>query len=162
MTDTFMMLLLWFGAIGCGVMAGIYFAFSVFIMKSLSEISPAAGIAAMQSINLVIVRSPFIPLFFGTSLAALASAVIAALDWGAPGNLSLLAAGVIYFAGMFLCTLFFNIPLNNKLAAVDPGSKQGRQVWAHYLQAWTRWNHARTLASTLACGLFILAILERA
>ena len=153
--------LLWFEAIGCGIMAGIYFAFSVFIMASLSKITPQAGIAAMQSINLVIVRTFFLPLFFGTSLGALVLVIVAAIDWGSAGSLPTLSGGAIYVAGMFLCTVFLNVPLNNKLAAVDPATEAGANVWVEYLKKWTRWNHIRTWTSTLASGLFIAALIVR-
>src|SRR5262245_27127524 len=69
--------LLWFCAIGCGLLAGVYFAFSTFIMTALSRIDQAHGVAAMNSVNSTILRSPFIALFFGTTLASLVLAVIA-------------------------------------------------------------------------------------
>ncbi len=150
--------LLWFGAIGFGIMAGIYFTFSVFAMKSFAAISPAAGIAAMQSINEVIVKSAFLPLFFGTSLAALVTVVLSVIDSSSPGSLWMGLGGGIYFVGMFLCTVFFNVPLNNKLAAVDPTSPEGEDVWNMYLRVWTRWNHVRTVACTIACAFFIQAL----
>ena len=61
--------LLWFSALGCGVMAGVYFAFSTFIMTSLDRLDQTAGIAAMNAINVDIVRSLFMPLFLGTTVA---------------------------------------------------------------------------------------------
>jgi len=36
---------------GCGLLAGVFFAFSTFMMKSLSRIPAEQGIAAMQSIS---------------------------------------------------------------------------------------------------------------
>ena len=156
--DTFVTALLWFGAIGCGIMAGIYFTFSVFVMKSLASISASAGIAAMQSINDVILRSAFMPLFFGTSLAAAAAVLLYAMNQDLSGGIWMALAGGIYFAGMFLCTIFFNVPLNNKLKDVDPTSSDGADVWNMYLRVWTRWNHVRTLTSTIACAFFIRAI----
>lgn len=42
--------LLWFSAVGCGLMAGVYFAFSTFIMTALGRLDQAAGIAAMNAI----------------------------------------------------------------------------------------------------------------
>lgn len=68
----------------CGwlrVMAGIYFAFSAFVMKSLAAITPDAGIAAMPSINRVIVKTIFLPLFIGTTIIAIASVVWALENW---------------------------------------------------------------------------------
>ena len=156
--ETFVTALLWFGAIGCGVMAGVYFTFSVFVMKSLASINTAAGIAAMQSINDVILRSAFMPLFFGTSLAAAVAVLLYVMNPESPGGTWMALAGGIYFAGMFLCTVFFNVPLNNKLKAVDPNSSQGEEVWNIYLRVWTRWNHVRTVTSTIACAFFIRAI----
>jgi len=78
--------------------------------------------------------------------------------WGEPGAMAMLAAGSIYFVGMFLCTILFNVPLNNVLAAVDPASAEAAPDWSRYLKVCTAWNHVRTVASTAACALFIAAI----
>jgi uncharacterized membrane protein len=161
MTHTIITGLLWFSAIGCGLIAGIYFAFSTFIMTALSRIDQAAGISAMNSINTVILKSLFIPMFLGTSLASLVLAGIALLRWGDSGTLAMLSGGVIYVVGMFIVTMMFNVPLNNALAAVDPDSSAGVDVWARYLRDWTFWNHVRTTACTAACALFTAAIAVR-
>lgn len=160
MADSLITALLWVGAIGCGIMAGVYFTFSAFVMASLGKIAPEAGISAMQSINDVILRSAFMPLFFGTSLLAAGAIAFALMNWDRPEAGYLLAAGAIYVVGMFLCTVIFNVPLNNQLKAVDPGSAQGAEIWGMYLQVWTRWNHLRTVASTGACAFFFAAILR--
>jgi uncharacterized membrane protein len=55
-------------------------------------------------------------------------------------------------------TIAFNIPLNNALAAVEPTSGEGADLWTRYLSAWTRWNHVRTAAPLLAAATFILAL----
>ena len=56
-------------AVGCGLMAGVFSAFSTFVMKALARLPAHEGIAAMQSINVVAVNhgSCGIP---GTSLSA--------------------------------------------------------------------------------------------
>src|SRR5262245_62876496 len=90
MKNAWMTGLLWFSAVGCGVMAGVYFAFSGFVMTALSRIDQASGVAAMNSINTVILRSLFMPLFFGTTIAALTLAAVALLRWGTPGAQSML------------------------------------------------------------------------
>jgi uncharacterized membrane protein len=158
MSQTVLTLLLWFCAIGSGMIAGLFFAFSAFIMTSLARIPHEAGIAAMQSINKVIVKSLFMPVFFGTTFAGLLLAGAALFRWGEPGAMAMLTGGIVYAAGMFLCTVIFNVPLNNALAAADPGSAEAANVWSRYLKDWTTWNHLRTLASMIACGLFIAAI----
>jgi len=150
--------LLWFCAIGCGLLAGAYFAFSTFIMTALGRIDPAHGVSAMNAINSTILHSLFMPVFFGTTLASLILAVMALFRWSEPGATATLAGGLIYVAGMFLCTMFFNVPLNNALAPVDSAGAEAASVWARYLKGWTLWNHVRTIASTATCALYIGAL----
>jgi uncharacterized membrane protein len=158
MTQYILIFLLWISALGSGLVAGIFFAFSTFIMTSFARIPQGHGISAMQSINSTILRSLFMPLFFGTAVASLLLAGTALFRWGEPGSMAMLAAGSIYFVGMFLCTIVFNVPLNNVLAAADPASAEAAPVWSRYLKVWTVWNHVRTVASIAACALFITAI----
>ena len=155
--------LLWFSAIGCGLLAGLYFAFSAFIMTALGRIGQAAGIAAMNAINVAIVQSLFMPVFLATTAASAALAVTALLRWGEPGAMAMAmaAGGALYVFGMFVVTMIFNVPLNNALAAADPASHEAASLWARYLTDWTLWNHVRTVSSTAACALFIAAIAAR-
>jgi uncharacterized membrane protein len=155
MTHNLVTLLLWFAAIGCGVMAGVYFAFSAFVMTSLARLPPASGIAAMNAINADIIRSAFMPLFFGTTLAAAVLAAAGVVRWGEPGTAMILAGGAIYVVGMFVVTMARNVPLNNALAAAGTANAAAAESWATYLRDWTWWNHVRTLTSTVACGLFV-------
>ncbi|MBL3940464.1 hypothetical protein FH720_24930, partial [Bacteroides thetaiotaomicron] len=83
--------MLWGSAVGCGLMAGVYFAFSTFVMTSLGRVAPQAGAAAMNAINVDIVRSPFMPLFLGTTLMALALVVIALFNRDQPGAMAAVA-----------------------------------------------------------------------
>lgn len=153
--------LLWFAAIGCGLIGGLYFAFSTFIMTALGRTGAPAGVAAMTAINDVILRSLFMPLFYGTSLAALALAVIGALGGGQAGAAAMLVGGVVYVLGMPVVTVLCNVPLNNALAASDPATSEGAALWSRYLSRWTLWNHVRTLASSIAAVCFTWALVAR-
>jgi uncharacterized membrane protein len=153
--------LLWFSAIGCGLLAGIYFAFSTFVMTALGRVGPVQGIAAMNAINVEIVKSLFMPFFLGTTLTSAALVFIAFLRWNEGGAAAMLAGGVIYVLGMFAVTVVLNVPLNDALAAVDPSSAEGAALWARYLKDWTFWNHVRTIASLAATVLFTIAIAAR-
>jgi uncharacterized membrane protein len=150
--------LLWFSAIGCGLLAGLYFSFSTFIMTALGRIDQASGVAAMNAINTAILKSLFMPIFLGTTLASLALAILGVVHWGAPGAAGMFAGGAVYVVGMFVVTMMFNVPLNNALAATDPANAEASRVWARYVKDWTAWNHVRTLACTAASALFIFAI----
>jgi uncharacterized membrane protein len=154
-------IVLWFSALGCGLLGGLYFAFSAFIMTAFAQIEQAAGIAAMNAINSTILRSLFMPFFFGTTLAGLVLAGVAVFRWGEPGSAYMLAGGVVHVLGMFIVTMVFNVPLNNSLAAVDAATPPAAPIWAQYLRDWTFWNHVRTIACIVAAGLFTAAIAAR-
>jgi len=154
--------LLWFSAIGTGLIGGLFFAFSTFIMTALGRIEPPAGIQAMNSINAVIVRSLFMPVFLGTTLTSAVLAVIGLAHLREPGGTAMLVGGIVYVLGMFGCTMRLNVPLNNALAKVYPNTAAGAAIWGSYLKDWTRWNHVRTVASIAAAALFTYALCLRA
>ncbi|MEI8697593.1 MAG: DUF1772 domain-containing protein [Mesorhizobium sp.] len=144
-------------ALGSGVVAGVFFAFSSFVMPGLARMPAAGGIAAMNSINVTAVTPIFMTALFGTGLICLALAVGAILGWNQPGSLWLLAGALIYLVGNLIVTMIFNVPLNNALAAVDPASANGAAVWTTYLRDWVMWNHVRTITAIAALGCFIMA-----
>ena len=146
---------LWAMAIACGVMAGVYLTFSSFVMSSLEAVPIPEGISAMQSINRVILKSLFMPLFFITSLASLALTIWGIYRWGHSGASLMVIGGLVYLLGMFVCTAAFNVPLNDALDAVDPTAPAAAEVWSDYLRTWTRWNHVRAVSSVVACALFL-------
>ena len=158
MLQTAQTVLLWFGAIGCAVIGGVYFTFSTFAMAAFARLDRAAGIAAMQAINDVILRSLFMPLFFGTTIAAAILVILAIVNWSAPSSLLTLVAGLLFVVGMFIVTAVFNVPMNNALMAVNAANSEA--VWTSYLADWTWWNHVRTLASIGAGALFMLALVR--
>jgi uncharacterized membrane protein len=145
-------------ALGSGLMAGVFFAFSGFVMKALARLPPAQGIAAMQSINIVVLNPVFLSVFLGTAVACVALTVVALLRWNAPGAATLLAASVMYLFGTLMVTRVFNIPRNDALAAVEPASADAARLWADYVVSWTAWNHVRTAAALIATAMFALAL----
>jgi uncharacterized membrane protein len=161
MSSTLTTVLLWTAALSSGLMAGVYFAFSGFIMKAFDKIETAQSVAAMNSINEVILRSLFMPVFFGSPIISLLLVVVAFVYWGEAGAGLALIAGVVYFAGMFICTVVFNVPLNNVLARLGPDSDNAQQIWSHYLRTWTKWNHLRTVSSLVTCALCIWLLTDQ-
>jgi uncharacterized membrane protein len=155
MSSTIVIALLWTAALSSGLIAGVYFSFSGFIMRAFGKIEPAQSIAAMNSINETILRSLFMPLFFGSSLISVLLIIVALVQWGEAGTILILIAGAVYFVGMFACTVLFNVPLNNSLARLDPNSSNAHQVWSRYLKTWTNWNHLRTVSSLVTCILCV-------
>ncbi|WP_204251076.1 anthrone oxygenase family protein [Elioraea rosea] len=125
-------------------------------MTALRAIPPAAGMGAMRSINRVILRSAFMPLFFGTPLAALLLLLLGIVGlWGARSWPVMLGA-VVHLAGMTGVTAAFNVPLNTRLDGAGENIARAEAKWLHYLSAWTRWNHLRTISSITASALFVV------
>lgn len=145
-------------ALGCGLMAGVFFAFSAFVMNALARIPAAQGIAAMQSINVVVINSWFGLVFFGTALVCLLMACVAGMRWNRPGAGWMLAGSLLYLLGVVGVTLVCNVPRNDALALVKPGGAEGARLWADYLVSWTAWNHVRTAAALAATATGIIAL----
>ena len=145
-------------ALGSGLMAGVFFAFSTFVMRALARQPAAHGIAAMQSINVTVLNPWFLGVFFGTAVTNGMLALGLLVLWPAPGTWLLLAGSALYLLGTFLVTMVCNVPWNNRLAATDAASAAGQALWARYVSRWTMWNHVRTVAALTALAAFFLAI----
>ncbi|HEX7268855.1 MAG TPA: anthrone oxygenase family protein [Streptosporangiaceae bacterium] len=145
-------------ALGCGLLAGVFFAFSAFVMPALRRLPAAQGIAAMQSINRLAVTPPLMTALFGTALACAGLAVWAVLAWGERPAPWVLAGSALYLAGAIMVTIAGNVPLNDALAAVHPDGADAAGRWAGYLSHWTAWNHLRAAASFAAAGLLAVAL----
>jgi uncharacterized membrane protein len=145
-------------ALGCGLIAGVFFAFSTFVMKALASLPPAQGIAAMQSINLAVLNPWFLGTFLGTAAACVLVAVSSLLRWHKPGAAYLLVGSAFYLIGAVLVTSAFNVPRNEALAAVDPTSADAANLWTGYITSWTTWNHVRTAAAIAAAALLTVAL----
>ncbi|MBB5575091.1 MULTISPECIES: DUF1772 domain-containing protein [Rhizobium] len=145
-------------ALGSGLLAGVYFAFSTFIMQAFARLTVDQGVAAMQSINTTIVRSPFIALFLLTAALSVFIAVMAMLYWRGGTSILMIAGAALYLVASLLSTMVFNVPLNDALDKVDGRTAEAAQLWSTYLSDWTKWNHVRTVASLLASCAFVRAL----
>src|SRR5262249_4566086 len=110
-------------ALGAGLVAGVFFAFSTFVMKALGRLAPPEGIAAMQSINIVVINPWFMSAFFGTALASTVLAVMG-MQAGHPRASWLIVGGLLYVVGTIGVTMAFNVPRNNALAVASPSSPE--------------------------------------
>ena len=142
-------------------MAGLFFAFSVCVMKALAQLPPKEGIAAMQNINVAIQNPVFFSVFFGAAALCVYELISALKQRGAANANYLIIGGACYLIGAFLVTILFNVPMNDALAAAKP-DESGARLWANYLTNWTLWNHVRTAACLAATVAFSLALRQPA
>ncbi len=97
-------------ALGNGLMAGLFFVFSAFMMTALARLPAGQGMAAMQSINVAILNPAFGAAFFGTAILSAVLAVVAAFRWSDAGMAWLLAGGLLYLVGIIAVTMFSTCP----------------------------------------------------
>lgn len=158
MNDTIRFVILLLGALGAGLIAGLFFIFSNTIMKSFDRLPGANAILAMQTINLVIINPLFLTIFFGTAAICLALLVTAVADWSAPSAFCVAVGSLVYLIGAIGVTMACNVPLNNRLAAIARPEAAAATAWRDYSAPWTRWNHVRAVASFLTAALFVTAL----
>ena len=145
-------------ALGCGLSAGVFFAFSSFVMPALDRLTPGHSIRAMHSINRVAVTPVFMTALFGTALACTILGVWAVASWGERSAPLVLAGCALFLVGAIVVTVAANVPLNDALMKVDPEAADAAARWSSDLADWTRWNLARALTAIGASGLLIAAL----
>ena len=144
-------------ALATGLVAGVFLTFSDFVMRSLATAQPAAGAEAMQMINRKVYRSLFMVLLMGMVPVSVTLAIYALLFVTGPAATALMAAGVLYFFGVFVVTAAGNVPMNQKLDAMPLGGGAAQAYWPDYVKGWTLWNHVRWVAALGATGCYIVS-----
>ncbi|OZB95320.1 DUF1772 domain-containing protein [Paenibacillus sp. XY044] len=144
--------------LGSGLLAGVFFTFSTFVMTSLGRLPAEQSISAMQSINSTILQSLFMLIFMGTTILSVILGIASFFKMGNSSAVYVLIGSLFIIVGVFLVTVIFNVPLNDSLAAANPGAADGAQVWSDYVAGWVPWNHVRTISSIAALVSFMIAI----
>ncbi|SES47380.1 DUF1772 domain-containing protein [Actinokineospora terrae] len=135
-------------AVLAGMVAGLFFTFSVVVMPALAPLPAAVGVATMRSINRVIITPLFLVLLLGTGVLGVLLAIT--------GPWPRVLGAALYLLGVFVVTGVRNVPWNTELDALEPGTAEAAEYWPGYLRRWTAWNHVRTVASTGAAVAFVV------
>ncbi|MGH3565396.1 MAG: DUF1772 domain-containing protein [Pseudonocardia sp.] len=145
--------------VGMGLVAGLFYAFTVSVMPGLSRTDDRTFVDAMRQINIAILNPWFFLAFFGTPALTVVAIV---LHLPAAGRVALpwIAAALVLYGAVLAVTVGVNVPLNNALAANGPPEPTAdlAQVRARFEAAWIRWNIARAVASTAAFGCLAWAL----
>jgi uncharacterized membrane protein len=151
-------------AIGCAAVGGLFYAFSTFVMRGLDRTRPVEAITAMRGINAEAqANAPFLLMFLGSAVLALVVGVIAAIQLRQPGSWWLLA-GAVFGIVAAIITMAFNVPLNNRLDAVNPmglSAAEATREWQHYFTTWTAWNHLRSISGFVGAALLLVGLRYR-
>jgi len=144
-------------AIGAGITAGVYFAFSTFIMTGLRRLTAAQSIAAMNAINKAAPNPLFMLALFGTAIACVLLAISGFRHRGDPAAVWQLVGCGLYIVSV-LVTVAYHIPRNEGLMKIDPNAARASAIWSHFVTPWIAWNHVRTLTSIGGTASLIVAL----
>jgi uncharacterized membrane protein len=158
MIDGFLFVLTVVTAVACALVAGFFFAFSTCVMKALARLPAAQGVAAMQSINIVVINPLVMAALFGTALACVVLVIASVAEWGDPYAVYLLVGGLVYLVGAIVLTGVYHVPRNIALAAIDPNSADAASNWDCYVRTWTAWNHVRTVSPLASAAILTIAL----
>lgn len=142
-----------------GMLAGLFYAFTVSVMPGLARTDGRTFVDAMQQMNVAILN----PWFFLSYLGAPVLTIVAAalhLRAGWRTVLPWIAAAFVLYGVVFVITAGVNVPLLDALDAAGPPDQIAdlAQVRDRFEASWVRWNIARAVASTAAFGCLTWAL----
>ena len=138
-----------------GVMGGVLYGFSSFVMPALRRLPASQAVATMQAMNRTAPRALGLPLVVsGPGTTAVAVWALTRAD--VPGTArALLVTGGVTALAAFAITAGYHVPRNDRLDTVDATSEAAALVWGSFLPGWVSMNHARTALSLVSAGLVI-------
>lgn len=146
------------------LVAGLVFAFAVVAMPGLGTLEDREFLRAFQVMDRVIQNNQpvFMVVWVGSVVALVASGLLAIWQVDGTERVLVLVATALYLFGVQLPTVTINIPLNNRLQALDvdtvdhPTHRSARDAFE---ARWNRWNSIR---ATLACTTAVLLLITLA
>jgi uncharacterized membrane protein len=141
--------------------AGVAYVFATSVVPGLDRTDPVTAVTAMGGIiNEARLNPAFVLLFVLTAVLALVVGVLAGRRLRQPGSGYLLAGAVCaLIAGMV--ALLFNVPLNDRLNALDAVAltpDDAAREWQAYVEPWLLWNAVRCIAALAGAVLFAVGL----
>jgi uncharacterized membrane protein len=149
----------------CSLVAGFLFAFAAVIMPGIRSLDAGGFIRAFQVIDRVIQNNQplFVLMWVGSVLSLIAAGVLGLTTLRGADRLLIIVAVAVYLLCVQLPTITINIPLNNMLQKLEPGSmdeatrKRSREAFE---LRWNRWNIRRTACASLVSAVLMLLLLR--
>jgi uncharacterized membrane protein len=144
-----------------GLMAGLFYSWSVSVTPGIGRLGDREFLASFQAMNRAIINPVFMICFLG---AAVMLPVSTFMHRGTERFWLLLGATVCYVIGVTGVTFAGNMPLNNAIEKLNIASSTADQLSAFRAQFENKWNtlnHIRSVANTAALVLAILACLKK-
>ncbi|GJQ61897.1 MAG: hypothetical protein SCALA702_09500 [Melioribacteraceae bacterium] len=154
--------LLFVSTLFSGLMAGLFYAWSISVTPGIGQIDDASYLRAFQSMNRAIINPLFIVVFLGLQILLF---FVAYQYYQAESGTQfwlILTAAILYAGGVMLVTGIGNVPLNNTLEALnipEMNLAEMREFREGFEQRWNRLNNLRTLMSLATFASLIVACL---
>lgn len=147
-----------------GLAAGLLYGYDSSVIKGLGNLPDKEYLNAFQSINRAILNPYFFISFMGSLVVLPVAAWLSYKEGGSTSLYLLLAATLVYAAGVLGVTAFGNIPLNNRLDKFEISTASTEAVKAMRQKFEASWNvlhHIRTYAAMLSFLLAIFSLLRK-
>ncbi|MEM8866832.1 MAG: anthrone oxygenase family protein [Verrucomicrobiota bacterium] len=155
--------LLIFATLSTTMIAGLVFTFSAVIMPGIGTLDDREFVRAFQAIDGIIQNGQ--PLFglvwVGSIFSLFAVSILGFLQLDGFPKWLLLAANLLYIAGVQVPTFKVNLPHNDALQAISVAHSDEATVAAarnHFEMTWNRANHLRTVVATIVSLILILIV----
>lgn len=149
--------------VSCSLVAGFLFAFATIVMPGIKSLNDREFIRAFQVIDGVIQNNQplFVAVWVGSVVASVAAAGLGFGQLDGAQRLLLISAPLVYILGVQLSTFTINVPLNNRLQALNVDAMDAVALKAARMDfepRWNLWNSVRTPFASLASVLLIVLL----
>ncbi|MGH9370287.1 MAG: DUF1772 domain-containing protein [Vicinamibacterales bacterium] len=149
----------------CSLVAGFLFAFVAVVMPGIRSLDDGGFIRAFQVMDRVVQHNQplFVFVWVGSVLALAAAAVLGVWELGGADRVIVIAAALVYLFCVQVPTVTINIPLNNDLQKLDPGTMNEtarKRAREDFEPRWNRWNAIRAACASLVSILLVLLLLR--
>lgn len=162
-TETIFPAMLILAAFLCNLVAGFVLLFAIVVMPGIGTLSDRDFLQAFQVIDKVIQNNQplFLLVWVGSAVILLIAAGLGFWQLEGFRRILIIAAAVIFIAGVQLPTITVNIPLNNRVQTLRLETMNEVEL-ANERQTfetrWNRWNIIRTAAAILSSAVLITAV----
>ena len=153
------------GIISSGLMAGLFFGWTVSVIPGLRRVPDETYITTMQDINRAIINPGFIIPFMGIPVVLGGAAIVHFRSGDTRRGWLLAAATLTYVLGVLGVTMDRNVPLNDALDAFDIRSATQSALTdrrQNYETPWNSWHYLRPVANVASFSLASAAALVAA
>lgn len=155
-------LLILLSLVSVGLMAGLFFSWSVSVMTGLRKLPDREFLSSMQAMNRAIQNPLFFLFFFGAFILLLVDCFYL-FEKGTSSFYLLIGSLLTYGVLVLGLTMFGNVPLNNRLDAfrINTASLESmKQLRDAFESRWNVYNNIRTVFNIISFILLIIAVLK--